>query len=155
MTSLAKARRKAREWALQFLCSIDVDQNALTEFKRMALIRFWDMMTASEIGKELEEFPESKEAANEKIEGIFDNVTAIDEKIVGAAKNWTLDRMAVVDRNIIRLAVYEIAYCDDVPPKVAINEAVEIAKEFADKDSTKFINGVLDKIKRDLEKTSK
>ncbi len=152
MTELAKARRKAREWALQFLFSIDVENSKLVDFKQMDLVRFWQMMDASEIGDELRAFPQSKDEANEKIRGIFDNIDAIDERITSAAKNWTIDRMAVVDRNIIRLGVYEMAFCDAIPPKVSINEAVEIAKEFADKDSTKFINGILDRIKRELEK---
>lgn len=155
MNKLAKGRRKAREWALQFLFAIDVESSKLVEFKRMELLRFWNMMQASEIGEEISEYPEAKEDANEKIDGIFENVEAIDALIVSAAKNWTLDRMAVVDRNIIRLGVYEMSYCDGIPPKVSINEAVEIAKEFADKDSTKFINGILDRVKRELEKVNK
>jgi N utilization substance protein B len=151
MTDLAKARRKAREWTLQFLFSIDVKNSSLDELKNIALDRFWNMMEASEEAEEIRKYPKSKNDAIKKINGIFANAAVIDEKIVKAANNWTLDRMAVVDRNIIRLGAYEILFCDEIPPKVSINEAVEMAKEFADKDSTKFINGVLDRIKREAE----
>ncbi len=151
MTDLAKARRKAREWTLQFLFSIDVDKNSLDELKNIELDRFWNMMEASEEAEEIRKFPKSKTEAIQKINGIFENIKDIDEKIVAFANNWTIDRMAVVDRNIIRLGAYEILFCDEIPPKVSINEAIEMAKEFADKDSTKFINGILDRIKREAE----
>lgn len=151
MTDLAKARRKAREWTLQFLFSIDVDKNSLDELKNIELDRFWNMMEASEEAEEIRKYPKSKTEAIKKITGIFENITAIDAKIVAFASNWTIDRMAVVDRNIIRLGAYEILFCDEIPPKVSINEAIEMAKEFADKDSTKFINGILDRIKREAE----
>lgn len=149
MNDLAKARRKGRIWALQFLFSFDVDQNE--SFSAQALQRYWDMVETSEAAKILAEFPESKEEAETRLRGIFENKTRIDELILAAAENWTISRMAVVDRNIMRVAVFEMLNCEDIPHKVSINEAVEISKTFADKDSSRFINGVLDRVKRNLE----
>jgi N utilization substance protein B len=67
-------------------------------------------------------------------------------------KNWDLRRMATVDRNVLRMAVYELAHCDDVPPKVAINEAIELGKKFSTANSGGFVNGILDRIRIDLER---
>ncbi len=83
-------------------------------------------------------------------EGTVKNLKRIDELIVKYSKNWKLSRMPVVDRNILRLAVFELLYEDDVPPSVAINEALEIARRFSTEDSTQFINGVLDAINKDF-----
>ncbi|MGL4854850.1 MAG: transcription antitermination factor NusB, partial [Lentisphaeria bacterium] len=94
---------------------------------------------------------ESCHDANVKIRGIVDHLAAIDEYITKIAKNWVISRMAVVDRNILRLAIYEMLYCDDIPLKVSINEALEVAKIFADKDSKKFINGILDKVMQEIQ----
>ena len=151
MTSLVKPRRVARVWTLQFLFSNDVENTGLESFSKVAISRFWDMLMASDEAKDLVKYPESKTAAASKIEGIISNITKIDELIITAAKNWTICRMALVDRNIIRLAVYEMLFDEEIPAKVSINEAIEIAKLFSDKDSTRFINGVLDRIKKDLE----
>jgi N utilization substance protein B len=86
------------------------------------------------------------EYARELIDGVDEHVDQIDAWIAETAENWTLERMPVVDRNIIRLATYEIAYCDDIPTGVAINEAVEMAKMFGTDESPKFVNGVLGRI---------
>jgi N utilization substance protein B len=152
MASLVKPRRKARVWTLQFLFSNDVSNTGVGNFSKVAIARFWDMLMESNVSKDLLKYPESKVAATEKIEGIIHHINEIDEVIIRAAKNWTIDRMALVDRNLIRLAVYEMMFDDDIPAKVSINEGIEIAKLFADKDSTRFINGVLDRIKNDLGK---
>jgi transcription antitermination factor NusB len=77
----------------------------------------------------------------------MDNMKAIDEKISGFAENWQLKRMAVVDRNILRMSGYELLFRDDIPPKVAINEAVELAKKYSGPEAGKFVNAILDKIK--------
>ena len=83
----------------------------------------------------------------------IDSYLKIDQIISQFAEHWDLERMAVVDRNILRLAVYELLWPDDVPPKVAINEAIEIAKKFGTKESSRFINGVLDRIHKELRPT--
>ncbi len=151
MTSLVKPRRTARVWALQFLFSNDVENAGLENFSKVAIARFWDMLMASDEAKDLEKYPESKTSATSKIEGIITNIVEIDKLIISATKNWSISRMALVDRNIIRLAVYEMIFDEEIPAKVSINEAIEIAKLFSDKDATRFINGVLDRIKKDLE----
>ena len=84
------------------------------------------------------------------IRGTIEHRNAIDEQIKKNAKNWDLHRIAAVDRNILRLAIYEMLYRDDIPPIVSINEAVDIAKKFSTEDSGKFVNGILDKIKGEL-----
>lgn len=84
--------------------------------------------------------------ASTLVDGIVEHVDALDERISSTAENWTLERMPIVDRNIIRIATYEIVYCDDIPTGVAINEAVEMAKAFGTDESPKFVNGVLGRI---------
>jgi N utilization substance protein B len=84
------------------------------------------------------------------IRGVLEHRNAIDEKIKGHAKNWEFHRIAAVDRNIMRLAIYEMLHREDIPPVVSINEAVDIAKRFSTQDSGKFVNGILDKIRSEL-----
>ena len=84
------------------------------------------------------------------IRGTLEHRGQLDAEIKKYALNWDLHRMAVVDRNILRLAIYEMLHRDDIPPVVSINEAVDIAKKFSTEESGKFVNGLLDRIKRDL-----
>lgn len=100
------------------------------------------------------EFPDDvKEFAGKLILGTIEYSDAVDKKIMDFATNWELKRMAIVDRNVLRLACFEFMHLDDIPSKVTINEAVELAKKFGGVDSGKFINGVLDKInKTDIKK---
>ncbi|MGV3775023.1 MAG: transcription antitermination factor NusB [Verrucomicrobiales bacterium] len=160
-------RRDARERAVQFLFQYDLNRPEKIED---ALSHFWDSQReaaiASEKGKatwgEKVELPPvtAEEAAlrlfaDPLIRGTVENITAIDEKIKHYAKNWDMNRMAVVDRNILRLAIYEMLYRDDIPPVVSINEAVDIAKKFSTDDSGKFVNGILDKVRGDLMRPSR
>jgi len=92
--------------------------------------------------------PEVRQFAQSLVEGTRANVEAIDEKIASFAANWELKRMAVIDRNILRLGCYELMHCEDIPAKVSINEAIELAKKYGGIDSGKFINGILDKINK-------
>ena len=78
--------------------------------------------------------------------GAVENLSRIDEIIKKHVKNWEIDRMAVVDRNILRIAAYELLFIKEIPPKVSINEAIELAKRFGDVDSPRFVNGILDKV---------
>jgi N utilization substance protein B len=87
-----------------------------------------------------------KAFANRLFEGTVEHLPEIDSCIASYADNWNLKRMAVIDRNILRLGVFELLYLDGVPPKVCINEAIELAKRFGDLESGKFINGILDAI---------
>ena len=127
-------RRKAREVALQLLYQLDVQGEGNPE---PHLPEFW---TRHPVDREAREFAEIL------IRGTKLHEPKIDEMISQYAKNWELDRMAVVDRNILRFSTYELLYVEDVPPKVVINEAVNIAKKFSQEESGKFVNGILDKI---------
>ena len=99
--------------------------------------------------------PQVKEFAQILVEGVCKNIKEIDRLIQKYAYNWQLHRIAYVDRNILRLACYELIFLDDIPPKVSINEAIELAKKFGDMDSAKFVNGILDSIARECISSSK
>ena len=92
----------------------------------------------------------TREFANALVQGTIERVSDIDDKIRTRAEHWRIERMAIVDRNVLRLAVYEFLY-QDTPNNVAINEALEIARKFSSFEATQFINGILDGIKQDLE----
>lgn len=128
-----RKRTIARECALKILYQIDIRQ----ELPEDVIQSFW------------ESWPEDNEVREftEKIVlGTCKSMEVIDSKIIKYTENWQINRMAVVDRNILRLAVYELLYIDDIPPKVTINEAVNIAKRYSQDEAGKFVNGVLDKI---------
>lgn len=128
-----RKRTKARVLALQFLYRIDITKE---EFP-CVLSEFWREHKAE---KEVKDF------ATQLIQGTQANLAQIDSVITKYAQNWQLKRMAVIDRNILRLGCFELLFLEDVPPKVAINEAVELAKRYGDTESSKFVNGILDKI---------
>jgi N utilization substance protein B len=129
-------RRKAREFALQILFQLDIRKDKPTA---TILKRFW---AEHDVDEEVQAFTE------EIIKGTYKHLTAINEKIHVCAKNWSIDRMAAVDRNVLRMAVYEILYRIDIPTSVTINEAIEIAKKFGTDDSGSFVNGILDSVAR-------
>jgi N utilization substance protein B len=127
-------RRRAREIALQVLYQREFNR---LEFQEV-LNLFWNNF---EVLKGARDFSERI------IRGIEQHQEDLDRIIEQYSSNWKIDRMAHVDRNILRIAVYELLYCDDIPPKVAINEAIDIGKKYGSEDSGAFINGVLDKVK--------
>jgi N utilization substance protein B len=127
-------RTKARERALQALYQIDVAATDIDE----GLSRFWRSFEPVE--------KEVREMAEALVRGVAEHRREIDEAIEGVSINWRLDRMAKVDRNILRLAVYELERRPDVPVKVAINEAIELGKKYGSESSAAFVNGVLDRI---------
>ena len=129
-------RRKAREYALQILFQLDIRKEKPSA---TVLKHFWAEYDPDE---------EVKAFAEEIVKGTFKHFTKINELIHECAKNWSLDRMAVVDRNVLRMAVYEILYRMDIPTSVTINEAIEIAKKFGTDDSGSFVNGILDSVAR-------
>jgi len=131
-----RRRTKARECALKVLYQIEMTKDNYDD----SLRKFWER--ESEVEKAVMEF------AGQLVKGVKDNAKQIDETISKYTTNWQIGRMAVVDRNILRVATFEILYLDDIPPKVSINEAVDIAKKYGDKNSGKFVNGVLDKINK-------
>jgi N utilization substance protein B len=133
-------RRDSRELVLQFLYQTDVSSR-YTEPRNQALKKFWEIQ---EINKQAKAF------AEELICGVLDHQEAVDTKIKAYSKNWDFHRIAIVDRNILRLAVYELLFRDDIPPVVSINEAIELAKKFSTDDSGRFVNGILDRVKLDI-----
>ncbi|MBL7085313.1 MAG: transcription antitermination factor NusB [Candidatus Omnitrophica bacterium] len=128
-----RRRTKAREQALKFLYQIDITKENFSQ----ALEDFWQKHRAR---KPVKEF------TTQLIQGTLANLAQIDSLISKYAQNWQLKRMAVIDRNILRLGCFELLFLEDVPPKVSINEAVELAKKYGDVESSKFVNGILDKI---------
>ncbi len=130
-------RRKAREYALQMLFQAEFAG------KETGITYPEDFLPMAKEKEEMKKF------VQELVTGTIRNVEEINTVIQGAAENWDLNRMAAVDRNILRLAIYEILYRDDIPSAVTINEALEIAKKYSSLESVPFINGLLDKVARD------
>lgn len=144
-----RKRTRSREFALQILYQADLSSADLDE----VLEDFWrekiDAMLSGdekEFVEEGKEDPEIRTYAEKLARGVVGSIKKVDGIIEKSATNWNLERMAYIDRNILRLAVYELIFSEDIPVKVAINEAVELAKKYGDSDSSKFVNGVLDKI---------
>lgn len=134
-------RRISREAALQFLYQEDFTITADQQFGYDLVERFDLFCALYQVNKKARSY------ALALLQGITDNFEQVDGMIAEAASNWRLARIAATDRNLLRIAVFEMLKMEDVPPQVAINEAVEIAKRFAGEDSPKFINGVLDAVR--------
>ena len=130
-----RKRTQARELALQLLYQLD--------------------LRGEEILNEIEAYLDEEESADAEVRtfakdllfGFWERRALIDQKIEEVAKNWQLRRMAAIDRNILRLATYELLFREDIPPLVTINEAIDIAKKFSTKNSGPFVNGILDNIR--------
>lgn len=131
-----RKRTKARECALQILYQIDIRKDPYEKLTA----EFWE---TEEAESEVRDFAEAL------VNGAVANTKKIDEVISKYASNWKLNRMAVIDRNILRMSAYELLFCKDIPPKVSINEAVDLAKKFGDIESGKFVNGILDRINKE------
>jgi len=134
------SRRKARECALQMLFAADVAEMPAADVVRS----YWAELGESDLDETARAF------ATRLASQTLLNLELLDERIRSRAEHWRISRMAVVDRNILRLAVYEFLY-EPTPRTVAINEALEIARRFSTYEATQFINGILDAIKRDLD----
>ncbi len=132
-----RKRTLAREFALQILYQLDITHDNCES----SLDNFWQTHEEEKVAQEVQAF------ADELVRGVCVNFEVIDVKISQYAANWQLKRMAVVDRNILRLGSYELMFRDDIPPKVSINEAVELAKKYSSIEAGKFVNGILDKVK--------
>lgn len=132
-------RRQARECAIQFLYQFDLGGGELAD----ALAAFWGAL-----GEECS--ADARKFAEELIRGTVAKRIEIDERIKKYTEHWELPRIAAVDRNILRLAIYEMLFRDDIPPVVSINEAVDIAKKFSTQESGAFVNGILDRLRGDL-----
>jgi N utilization substance protein B len=132
-------RREGREVALQLLFHWDL--NVQQPFTGTELELFWEFRPA---------LSGIRTFATNLLNGVVAHQPTIDEKISKYTANYELRRISAVDRNILRMAIYEMFFADDVPPIVAINEAIDIAKKFGTEESGKFVNGVLDRVKLDL-----
>ncbi len=127
-------RSRAREVALQVLYQLEQNTGTTPENIRLFIERRL-------LGdRELREFTEAL------TQGVRDNLSRIDALISGVAENWRIDRMAAIDRNILRIGVFEMLFRPQTPPKVAINEALELAKRYSTAQSSRFVNGILDRI---------
>ena len=141
-------RRKGREIALQIL--YQCDWNTIEDIDKVIM----EYAT----GLASEAIPENDPAlafGRTRLQGVLSHKAEIDSILQRNAKRWRLDRMASVDRNILRIGAFELCYCPDIPPKVAINEALELAKKFCSGESSAFVNGILDAVLRDKERAEK
>ena len=143
-------RRKAREASLQLLYEIDLGtrdcREVIGEFQKAPGRIFNQWSEPLTNGEEVLEF------TVQITMGVWENVHEIDRLIEMHSTHWKISRMALVDRNILRMAVFELLYCPDIPASVTINEAIEIAKKFGTEESGSFVNGVLDHIAKELKK---
>ena len=163
-------RHDAREWALQFLFQSEFNRaDSLDEGFKL----FWQHQDSEDPAPAtLEKVPESpppppaktkedrmrakaRMFAEELARGVIAHHTEIDPLIAKHAENWEIDRMGTVDRNAMRIAVYEMLYRDDIPPVVSINEAVELAKAYSSIESGKFVNGILDRIRKEIDRPAR
>jgi N utilization substance protein B len=135
-------RRETREWIIQFLFQLDFNPEPVD----IALRDFWE-------GKEPVE--REKKYAEEIIKGVVQHKDELDGRLSQYAKRWDSERMGSVDRTVMRVALFEMLYREDVPPVVSINEAVHFAKDFSSFQSGRFVNGVLDRIRKDLDRPAR
>ena len=143
-------RRRAREIALQVLFSLDLNPGMTAP---QALAHFFrDFVHEVRPDDEPGENPEVTLYADKLVRGTVENLREIDTIVQRASKNWRLERMARVDRNVLRLATFELCYEPDVPAKVVINEAIEVARRFGAAESPAFVNGLLDRISQELKR---
>jgi N utilization substance protein B len=132
-------RRQARELAMQALFYMDIQNHASLQMLECFCENFQPPK-------------KSKSFFLKLVNGFLANSAEIDALIGRFSKNWKINRMSGVDRNVMRIAVYEMLYCEDIPPKVSINEAVDIGKKFGTEESGAFINGIMDSIRQALQK---
>lgn len=132
-------RRRARELAMQALFYMDVNHNASPQMLQRFCENFIPPQKARPFFMKL-------------VNGVLEGQPQIDELIERFSKNWRVKRMACVDRNVIRIAVFEMLFCHDIPPKVSINEAIDVGKKFGTEESGAFINGIIDRIRIAIEK---
>ncbi|SVB18293.1 uncharacterized protein METZ01_LOCUS171147 [marine metagenome] len=155
-------RRLARERAIQFLFQYEMNPPEAIEEE---LERFWESQTSAAIAEDKKastwgesaepttptsEDNEVRQFGDPLIRGVLEKLSELDGIIEEQTRNWDITRIAKVDRNILRLAIYEMLYREDIPPVVSINEAIDIAKKFSTENSGRFVNGILDKVKGNL-----
>lgn len=130
-------RRKSREFALQVLYQLNITKQdaiqALTQFEANFLSD-----------------GETDEFLKRLVLGVLEHFPELDRLIEKYSENWRLDRINIIDRNILRMALFELLYCEEIPPKVTINEAIDLGKRYGSEDSGSFINGILDRIQNEV-----
>ena len=141
-----RRRRYARAAALRYLYQADANNEWTLDAERERL--FWDQAAQEEDKPSDADFAAAREFAGKIIRGVTENRAAIDKRLTECANNWTLGRMGAVDRNVLRIAGYEILFNrDEVPPLAALDEAIELAKTVGAEEAPRFVNGVLDRLK--------
>ena len=132
-----RRRRKSREFALQALYQLNITKQDATSLLAQFQKYFLPDGEADEFLRRL-------------VIGVLNHYEELDRLIEKYSENWSLDRIDVIDRNILRMALFELLYCQEIPPKVTINEAVDLAKRYGSEDSGSFINGILDRIQNEV-----
>ena len=132
-----RRRRKSREFALQALYQLNITKQDVTSL----LPQFQKYFLPD---------GEPDEFLRRLVLGVLNHYEELDRLIEKYSENWSLDRIDVINRNILRMALFELLYCEDIPPKVTINEAVDLAKRYGSEDSGSFINGILDRIQNEI-----
>jgi len=138
----ANGRRATREWIVQFLFQLDFNPEPIDS----ALKDFWEEKDPNE---------REKTYAEEIIKGVVQRKDELDDRLSQYAKRWDSERMGAVDRTVMRVALFEMLYREDVPPVVSINEAVHFAKDFSSFQSGRFVNGVLDRIRKEIDRPAR
>ncbi len=143
-------RRKAREASLQYLYEMDLSHKDSEQVFSASRRELYLPVVGHD--EDLAAQAEIAGFARQIVEGVAHNRGEIDRLIESHSTHWKISRMALVDRNILRMAVFELLYCSDIPASVTLNEAIEVAKKFGTEESGSFVNGVLDHIAKDLKK---
>jgi transcription antitermination protein NusB len=138
-------RRQCREWTLQLLFQLDVNPS---EDLSGVFPTFW-----LEKGKKAD--ARARKFTEDLVSGVRGNLRDLDATIKGLAEHWDIGRMGIVDRNVLRMALFEMQHCADIPAAVSINEAVDIAKYFSSTESGKFVNGILDRARKNMNKPAR
>ena len=157
-------RRQGREWALQMLFQADLNPGLDVD---AAIPKFWrqqwtcqmeedekkDTATVVDASKSVEDRvapPKIRLFTEKLVRGVLTRLPEIDAKLKSYTLNWPMHRMGSVERNVLRLAFYELMFCADVPPNVVLNEAIDLAKYFSNAEAGRFVNGVLDKLNKEI-----
>jgi len=136
-------RRRAREAALQMLYQVEIGRTSARE----AIVTYWPAQDR------VDDVPESlREFANSLVRGTMERLPEIDGMIAAHAQNWRIERMVVIDRIVLRLCVYELLAERDTPPRVVINEGIELARTYSGEEAVAFVNGVLDSVRKELKR---
>jgi transcription antitermination protein NusB len=141
-------RRKSREIALQMLYQME-----MTGQPPHLVIELYYEVASSDLEKNPDLAEAVRPFAEHLLNGVFAHRDELDKMIVSASENWRIERMSIIDRNVLRIALFEMLYCHEIPPKVSINEAIDLGKTFGSPDSGAFINGILDHLLPEINRT--